>query len=234
MKVTLMEHTPEPEKLIAAAAKLCYSSAADINTLMNGLTFSKIESFVAKLETLHHESPFEHASFTFGIEGVSRALTHQLVRHRLASFSQRSQRYCVEGCFEYVTPSSIQRSGEMFAKYKVLMDEINMFYEEAVAAGVPKGDARMALPNACSTRLLCTMNVRELWNFFNHRCCSRAQWEIRDMADQMLELCKSAAPLLFEHAGASCVKGYCPEGSMCCGRAPTMDELIKGYKKEVV
>lgn len=230
MRVQLISHTSDPEELIAAAAKLCYSNAADIYTLMNNMTEQKVNEFIAKLESLHHESPFEHASFTFGIEGVSRALTHQLVRHRLASFSQRSQRFCSEDQFAYIVPPSIKCSQEILPKYNALMEEINAFYKQAATSGIPKEDARMVLPNACETRLLCTMNVRELWSFFNHRCCIRAQWEIRELAYHMLDLCRSVAPLLFAHAGASCVKGYCPEGDMCCGRAPTMDQLQELYK----
>lgn len=216
MKVTLITHTPEPEKIIASAAKLCYSPS-NIDDLMDGLTEDKIERFVKKLRELGHESPLEHCTFTFGIEGVSRALTHQLVRHRIASYSQKSQRYVREGAFEYVTPETISNNTFLHIKYKELMNRIQEFYDCAVESGVPNEDARFALPNACETSLIMTMNIRSLLHLFTERCCNRAQWEIREMANQMLNICKDVAPNIFANAGASCVRGKCKEGKMSCG-----------------
>ena len=233
MKVSLISHTEQPEKVIAAAAKLCYSKQADISTLLHDLTEDKVDAFVQKLEGLGHASPFEHCAFTFAIEGVSRALLAQITRHRVgASFSVRSQRYCSEDDFQYVIPESIKRHEKHCIRYKALMADIQNFYNKLVELGVPKEDARMVLPNACHTRMIVTMNVRELWHFFNLRCCTRAQSEIRELANTMLKLCREASPLLFEHAGASCVKGYCPEGAMSCGKAPTLEKLEDAYHNQ--
>lgn len=216
MKVNLITHTPEPEKIIASAAKLCYSSS-DIETLMNGLTSEKVETFIKKLTDLGHESPLEHCTFTFGVEGVSRALLAQLTRHRIASYSVKSQRYVKERQFEYVTPKSIEDDDMLFLEYIKLMNDIQAFYNLAIKKGVQPEDARYVLPNACSTQLIMTFNIRSLLNFFELRCCNRAQWEIRQMADMMLNICKEVAPNLFVKAGASCVRGKCKEGKMCCG-----------------
>ena len=216
MKVTLITHTPEPEKVIASAAKLCYSSS-DIETLMNGLTTEKIESFIKKLSDLGHQSPLEHCTFTFGIEGVSRALSHQLVRHRIASYSQKSQRYVKEGQFEYIIPPSITKNMVDVTVFKHFMEYCQQTYDYFIENGIPAEDARFVLPNACETKLIMTMNIRSLLHFFDERCCNRAQWEIRQMADTMLDICKEIAPNIFAKAGASCVRGKCKEGKMCCG-----------------
>lgn len=232
MNVKLLDHTPEPEKLIAAAAKLCYSNKTDIDSLLDDLTPDKVDKFVTRFEELGHESPLEHVSFTFGIEGVSRALLAQITRHRVgASFSVRSQRYCSEESFEYVTPAKIKDNDQASIAYQNIMADIGKAYDKLIEAGIPKEDARMVLPNACKTRMIVTMNVRELWHFFNLRCCLRAQWEIRELANEMLKFCRKEAPLLFKHSGASCVRnGYCPEGKMSCGKAPTLDELHDAYE----
>ena len=217
MVVTLIAHTPEPEKIIASAAKLCYSSS-DIESLMNELTTEKIEVFIKKLTDLGHQSPLEHCTFTFGIEGVSRVLSHQLVRHRIASYSQKSQRYVKEERFEYITPPTIVESLADLIAYDDLMEHIQNIYDNLIQNGIPSEDARFILPNACETKLIMTMNIRSLLHFFEERCCNRAQWEIRQMADTMLGLCKEIAPNLFRHAGASCVRGKCKEGKMSCGK----------------
>ena len=216
MVVTLITHTPEPEKIIASAAKLCYSSS-DIETLMNGLTTDKIESFIKKLTDLGHQSPLEHCVFTFGIEGVSRALSHQLVRHRIASYSQKSQRYVKEGQFEYITPPTITKNQADINVYEDLMHHCQEAYDYFVRNGIPAEDARFVLPNACETKVIMTMNIRSLLHFFEERCCERAQWEIRQIANIMLDKCKEVAPNIFAKAGASCVRGKCKEGKMCCG-----------------
>lgn len=217
MKVTLITHTPEPEKIIASAAKLCYSSS-DIEALMNGLTPKKIESFIEKLTDLGHQSPLEHCTFTFGVEGVSRSLTHQLVRHRIASYSQKSQRYVKEGQFEYITPPTIAENEYLKIKYSTLMKKLQEFYDGAIEEGIPAEDARFILPNACETKIILTMNIRSLLHFFEERCCERAQWEIRQLADTMLYMCQEVAPNIFAKAGASCVRGKCKEGKMSCGK----------------
>ena len=232
MKVELLEHTPNPEKLVASAAKLCYSKKADIQSLMDDLTPANISSFVAKLESMHHESPMEHISFTFGIEGVSRALLAQITRHRIgASFSVRSQRYCSENDFDYIIPESIKKHGKHCVRYKALMAEISNFYDKLVELGVPKEDARMVLPNACATRMIVTMNARELFHFAALRCCSRAQWEIRALANEMVRQAKEVAPTLFKHLGAACVQnGFCSEGAKSCGKAPTLERLLDDHQ----
>ena len=222
MKVTLITHTPEPEKVIASAAKLCYSSS-DIESLMNGLTEEKIEAFIKKLTDLGHQSPLEHCSFTFGIEGVSRALSHQLVRHRIASYSQKSQRYVKEGQFEYIIPPKIVENQADINVYENFMKYAQETYDYFIRNGIPAEDARFVLPNACETKIIVTMNIRSLLHFFEERCCSRAQWEIRHMAYAMLRICKEVAPNLFAYAGASCVRGKCKEGSMSCGNPRRKD-----------
>ena len=209
MNVTLLAYTPEPEKTVATAAKLCYSSSG-ISDLRDGLTDEKTASFIDMLVSIGHESVMEHVSFTFGIEGISRACSHQLVRHRIASYSQKSQRYVNENGFEFITPPEIEALPEAKAEFDKLMEEMNELANE---------DARFVLPNACETKIVVTMNVRSLFNFFRHRCCNRAQWEIRAVANEMLRQCIEVAPNIFAHAGPSCVaEGKCPEGKMTCGR----------------
>ena len=217
MKVTLITHTPEPEKVIASAAKLCYSSS-DIEMLMNGLTSEKIETFIKKLTDLGHQSPLEHCTFTFGIEGVSRALSHQLVRHRIASYSQKSQRYVKEGQFEYIVPPTITENQADINVYESFMRHCQEAYDYFIRNGIPSEDARFVLPNACETKIIMTMNIRSLLHFFEERCCNRAQWEIRQMANMMLDICIEKAPILFAKAGASCIRGKCKEGTMSCGQ----------------
>ena len=233
MKVTLLSHTPEPEKLIASAAKLCYSNKADIDSLMNDLTPEKVNSFIEHLESLGHSSPFENASFTFGIEGVSRALLAQYSRSRIGvSLAVRSQRYCAEDNFEYVIPESISLKERTLAVYKNAMDNAKDAYKTLIENGVPKEDARMVLPNATCTRFITTLNVRSLIYLSRLRMCQRAQSEIREMVFKMIEEARKVAPLLFKHAGPPCVMGYCPEGSMSCGRVPTLNEVMKAYNNE--
>ena len=254
MKVTLISHTPEPEKVIATAAKLCYSSS-DIGSLYDGLTEDKVQGFIEMLVSIGHESVMEHVSFTFGIEGVSRACTHQLVRHRIASYSQKSQRYVNENGFEFITPPEIAAVPEAKTSFDGEMQRLAECYERLadvlceshkqrlIAEGLDEKtaaskarkqaneDARFILPNACETKIVVTMNVRSLFNFFKHRCCNRAQWEIRAVADEMLRLCCQAAPIVFKNAGPSCVMtGRCPEGKMSCGRMKEVQEKYKELK----
>ena len=235
MKVTLLTHTPEPEKVIACAAKLCYSSKVDIDSLMDSLTPESTEKFVRKLVSLGHQSPLEHVSFTFALEGVSRSFLAQITRHRVASFSVRSQRYCNEGEFEAVAPIKIKNNKEANEKFETIMNNLHEEYNNLQTEfGLPNEDARAILPNACATRMIVTMNVRELWHFFNERCCNRAQHEIRMVANEMLKKCREVAPILFETSGAKCDSlGYCPEGAMCCGKAPTIEAIMEVYNKQV-
>jgi thymidylate synthase (FAD) len=230
MNVKLINHTPEPEKLVASAAKLCYSSKADIDSLMQSIDTEEAEKFVEKLMSLGHQSPLEHVTFTFAIEGVSRALLAQLSRHRIGiSLSVRSQRYCTEDNFEVVTPTSIANNAEAKHVFDTTVDVIQAAYNVLIDQyNIPKEDARAVLPNACCTRMLVTMNARELLHFFSERCCNRAQSELRTLAYKMLILCKEVAPALFANAGAKCDQiGYCPECKMSCGRKPTLDKLCK-------
>lgn len=230
MNVILLTHTPEPEKIVAAAAKLCYSQKADIKTLMDGLDTETVNKFIKKLMAMHHESPLEHVSFTFAIEGVSRALLAQITRHRIASFSVRSQRYCSEEDFDSIMPDPVYQDPKKRAVFRSAMADVKIAYNELQDLGSKNEDARSVLPNACATRMIVTMNLRELLHFFNLRCCVRAQAEIRELANRMLILCKEVSPVLFMHAGAHCeALGYCPEGKMSCGRAPTLEKLLDSY-----
>lgn len=216
MFVQLLQHTPEPERVVAAAARLCYSASSVDQLLEQGP--QERARLLEKILSLGHFSVLEHASFSFGVEGVSRACSHQLVRHRLASFSQQSQRYVShKKRFAAVVPPTIAERPELLERYEQLFDEVHELYRELLESGVPAEDARFVLPNAAQTKLVLTMNARELLHFFNLRCCRRAQWEIRDMAIEMLRLARIAAPLLFAGAGPGCLASPCPEGTMACG-----------------
>jgi thymidylate synthase (FAD) len=226
VKVVLLQSTPEPERLVALAARICYSPST-LADLAGEVERKDVRSLLARVLSMGHESVTEHASFTFGVEGISRAASHQLVRHRIASYSQQSQRY-VAASFGYVTPVSLvsegwraNRRGTLgIAKaYADHMQRSSDLYERLLKEGVPAEDARFVLPNATETRLLVTMNARELNHFLALRLCRRAQWEIRDVALEMLRLARSAAPLLFARSGPGCVHGKCPEGKFSCGEA---------------
>lgn len=213
MKVILLAHTPEPEKVCAAAARSCYSEKSASELLDKG----NEDKFLAKVVGMGHESVIEHATFTFSVEGVSRSLTHQLVRHRIASFSQQSQRYVSLGESTFVIPHTVEEDPEKKRIYTEAMEKAWAAYGELEKLGVPAEDARYVLPNGCTTNITITMNARELRHFFELRCCNRAQWEIREMADQMLEICREISPAIFGDAGAACVRGPCPEGAKSCG-----------------
>lgn len=250
MKVTLIAHTPNPEQVVAAAARLCYSDS-HIDTLLEGMTSEKSRDFVRKLAAMGHESPTEHVSFTFGIEGVSRSLLAQITRHRIASYSVQSQRYVRLDQFEYVTPTEVEQDEEGAEAFRQAMEQAGEEYRR-IAALLKDGhirrltaqgmdektaarqaeklaieDARFVLPNACTTKMICTMNARSLLNFFSHRCCNRAQWEIRELATQMLQEVKAVAPHLFEKAGPPCLRGACPEGKMSCGQMAQVREKFQ-------
>lgn len=250
MKVKLLRYTPDGEKLIASAAKLCYSSVG-IEEIEENLNDKNIEKFLNMLMNFGHESPIEHISFTFAVEGVSRTLTHQLVRHRIASYSQQSQRYVKLDQFEYIIPPSIEedeKAKKLFIEamekdqeYYNMLTEIlfdkhyNRLLKEGLtdkeakkkAEKVAIEDARYVFPNACETKIVVTMNARSLLNFFKLRCCERAQWEIRQMATEMLKLVKGVYPNIFRKAGPSCIDGPCSEGSMTCGKIKQVRDKFK-------
>ena len=275
MKVQILACTPNAELLVAKSAKLCYSNSTVDNLLDKPMSDKEVKDFVSKLSSIGHYSPIEHCSFTFAIEGVSRALTHQLVRHRLASYSQQSQRYVKEGQFEYVVPKEIRENKSASALYRQSMEEAQTnydilvqflmeglveknFFDKLIVTspytdilepktirmvaeknqsllelyGIKKSEinalekiaienARYVLPNACETKIVVTMNARSLVNFFEHRCCNRAQDEIRELADEMLRICRVYAPAIFNNVAPSCTYGKCKEGSMSCGKPRT-------------
>ena len=275
LKVKIIAHTPQPDKVVAQAGKLCYS-AVGVDEITQKLTEEEIARYVNMLANIGHESPLEHVSFTFAIEGISRACTHQIVRHRIASYSQQSQRYVKLEQFEYIIPPAIESNPEAKRIFIEAMERDQEAYDELVdllledilidkhAAdygscireilkenpdAVPDRskvldlyaekffenyrkaekqaieDARYVFPNACETKIVVTMNARSLLHFFNVRCCNRAQWEIREMATEMLKECKKIAPALFKKAGPDCVYGKCGEGKMSCKHPRKEDEF---------
>ena len=217
MDVRLLYHTPEPERAIAAAARLCYAPVGAAE-LLEHMTDDAVKRVLKTVITSGHTSTLEHASYTFAIDGVSRALTHQLVRHRLASYSQQSQRY-VSYANEptFVVPPSVAADPAIREVFDAACASAFESYRALLDAGLPPEDARYLLPNAMETKIVVTMNVRELLHFFELRCCKRAQWEIRELALEMLRLAEETAPYLFMDAGAACRRGPCPEGKMACG-----------------
>ena len=275
LKVKIIAHTPEPDKVIAHAGKLCYS-AVGVDEITQKLTEEEIARYVNMLASIGHESPLEHVSFTFAIEGISRACTHQIVRHRIASYSQQSQRYVKLEQFEYIIPPAIEKNPEAKRIFIETMERDQEAYDELVdllledilidknaadygscikevlkenpdvapdrskvldlyaekfledyrkAEKQAIEDARYVFPNACETKIVITMNARSLLHFFNVRCCNRAQWEIREMATEMLKECKKIAPALFKKAGPDCVYGKCGEGKMSCKHPRKEDEF---------
>ena len=217
MQVELLYHTPDPERAIATAARLCYAPVGAAE-LMESMPEERVESVLSTIMASGHFSTLEHASYTFAIDGVSRALTHQLVRHRLASFNQQSQRYVkFKDGLPFVEPPTIMDDEEAQEVFLAFMEEAQSAYSRLIDLGIPAEDARFVLPNAVETKIVVTMNVRELLHFFSLRCCNRAQWEIRELAHKMLELVRPTAPYIFKDAGAGCVRGACPECKMTCG-----------------
>lgn len=216
MQVTLLNHTPEPEKTVCLAARLCYSdnSISELEEKVEGIDKAK---FLSKILGMGHLSVLEHASFSFGIDGISRVTSHQLVRHRLASYSQQSQRYVKFDSPEFVLPDTIGSDPEKSARFEAMLSSIYTLYSDLVDEGVPAEDARYLLPNAACTKIVVTMNARELLHFFRLRGCERAQWEIREMAIEMIKLAKSVSPIIFADTGPACVSDTCSEGKMTCG-----------------
>lgn len=251
LKVNLLRYTPDAERLVASAAKLCYSRVG-INDIEDKLSEDKVAKFLNMLMSMGHESPVEHVSFTFGVEGVSRVLTHQLVRHRIgASYSQQSQRYVKLEQFEYIIPPDIANDSGAKSLFIKSMKEAQKYYDELTNILFKKHygeykkkgykeekakfmaekraieDARYVFPNACETKIVFTMNARALFNFFKHRCCNRAQWEIRQLAIEMLKQVRRVCPTLFKYSGPSCISGPCPEGKMSCGMINEVREKFK-------
>jgi len=225
MKVNLIKYTQKPEKTVAVAARLCYSPVG-VDDLMNELSDESVEKLVRFVIKSGHLSTTEHINFTFAIEGVSRALTHQLVRHRIASYNQQSQRYVkFKDNFEYILPPSIEKDKDARKKFEGMISDIHGLYKELLASGIEAEDARYILPNASETKIIVTMDGRELLHFFTVRCCNRAQWEIRELATKMLKLVKRVAPLVFEKAGPNCLRGSCQEGKFKCENPPKASDF---------
>lgn len=240
LRVELLSMTPNALELLYASFRQCYHAGfvADMwPRLLNGeIEKEKQAEFVSKILESGHNSPIEHVSFTFAIEGISRACSHQIVRHRVASYSQQSQRYVTENDMDYIIPPAIAKIPEARERFEQFMDEVGSAYRDLRKILVDAGredkaneDARFVLPQAAETKIVITMNCRSLMHFFNLRCCQRAQWEVRKMADKMLKICKEEFPAIFKHGGASCEQlGYCPEADrFACGRHPTLKQLTK-------
>jgi len=226
LRVVLLSHTQDPERTVAAAIRLCYSPSS-IEKIRERVDDAEAARLIKKVLDLGHFSVLEHASFTFGIEGISRACSHQLVRHRLASYSQQSQRYVKMRDVEYTTPPAIAANPQAAEQYSVVMGRLQQCYDDLLAAGIEAEDARYVLPNAANTNIIMTANARSLLNFFELRLCTRAQHEIRQLAGLMLAEVRKAAPVLFAKAGPACdTKGYCTEGEMTCGRAEPISRPV--------
>lgn len=247
LKVKLMSMTKDPISVIYASCKQCYSAnfAGDIfdEAVSDSSALPKQIEFMERIMASGHQSPLEHVNFTFAVEGVSRACTHQLVRHRVASYSQQSQRYVKEKDFDYVIPPSIKNDVKLLALFESFMKECQGKYNEIVEGLKQKNitgekayqDARFILPNSAETKIVLTMNSRELMHFFAVRCCTRSQWEIRYLADEMLKIVREKLPSVFSRLGAKCESlGYCPEGDkFTCGRYPVKEEVLASYKSKV-
>jgi thymidylate synthase (FAD) len=242
LKVKLLEMSGRPLTLLYVAYRQCYASGWAGDMREDDAIDDRKAAFIRKMMQSGHDSPLEHVKCTFAVEGVSRALTHQLVRYRLASYSQQSQRYVDMRHFDYIMPPYIASDETMRAEFERCMDVIERTYQGLMAKFREKGvvgegaheDARFVLPQATETKIVVTMNCRELLHFFSQRCCQRAQWEIRALANKMLEICRGELPEVFEKGGAPCERlGYCSEGKFSCGRFPLKEEVIQveDYKK---
>jgi len=232
LKVRLLRHTADAERLCGTAAQTSIKSGAP-SEIFDKMDAETAEKIIRKVASYGHTSVIEHASFTFSLEGVSRAMTHQLVRHRVASYTQQSQRYVTYNTLEeYVTPPSMTNNGEAKELFDETLNKISETYQKLLKMGIPKEDARFILPNAAKTNIMVTMNTRELRHFFNLRCCARAQWEMREVAVEMLKRARKAVPALFEDAGPTCTElGFCPEGEKKPSECNIMD--IKNRFKEL-
>lgn len=237
MEISLLQHTPNPERVVAAAARNCYSKYPS-DQLYSNLSDADVKSILDKTIQLGHTSVLEHISYTFSVNGLSRSATHQLVRHRIASYSQQSQRYVKFSNNNFYIPDSIANNKDAFNLYRDCLSQVKECYDSLLALGIDKEDARYLLPNASLSNITFTMNARELLNFFKLRCCNRAQGEIRELSWAMSRLVEKTAPNIFKYGGPSCfVNGACSEGEMCCGR-PYKREKVKedkasNFKKEL-
>ena len=229
MNLVILRHTPEPDRLVALAARRCYS-ALPAEQIDSDMPDAEAERLLAFLRKRNHLSPFEHAEFTFSVDGVSRALSHQLVRHRIASYSQESQRYVNYMKVDsppFVVPPTAKENPTALAIYNETLQHCLQAYRKMVESGVPPEDARYIFPNAVETKLVFTLNGRSLLNFFEQRCCIKAQWEIRELANKMLIAVKQVAPKLFENAGAPC----CYKSSPYCRENDSKCRLFKNIKE---
>lgn len=244
MKVQLITYTPDPERVVATAAHLCYSKKS-INEILDDMNSDKAEKLIKKIVDMGHISPLEHISFTFGIEGISRSCLAQLTRHRIASYSVQSQRYLSMEEFEAIIPTELQftENEEIFqntietitSAYKEIHRNIKETYQsrglsERDSNSIANETARSLLPNATPTNLIMTMNARSLLNFLSLRMCERAQDEIRFLAYQMLILVYPIAPNIFKKAGPPCIRGNCPEGALSCGKPEKIRTDVETYK----
>ena len=236
LQVKLLEMSDDPLSLLYVAYRQCYSAqwAGDMWGEDEGE--KRQDAFIREMMRSGHDSPLEHVKFTFAVAGVSRALTHQLVRYRVASYSQQSQRYVDMREFGYVIPPSIAGDEPLRTEFEHCMEEIQKCYQVLLDRFAEKGvtgeraheDARFVLPQAGESKIVVTMNCRELLHFFSQRCCQRAQWEIRALADRMLEICREKLQPVFENGGAKCKRlGYCPEGKFSCGKFPLKEEVTR-------
>jgi thymidylate synthase (FAD) len=224
LKVTLIAHTPDPERVAAAAARQCYSKFSAAKAFKE-FKEEDIRKQLRMVIDKGHLSVLEHASFTFVLEGVSRSCTHQLVRHRIASYSQQSQRYVKLEGIEFVLPSSIKSNTKAWEVFRKALDGCRDCYSDLIRKGIPTEDARYILPQATASKIVVTMNARELRTFFELRCCLHAQWEIRMAAQEMLMLVRGVAPTMFEDCGAPCIsRKTCPEKDYAC------PEWVRLYK----
>ena len=220
MNVELISYTKDPVNVIETAASTCYDSEPTDGKIMNHCYKSG------------HHSVLEFAEFTFKITGVSRALTHQLVRHRCASYAQRSQRYCKENGFKYVTPESIKKNSDLLYLYEMLMNQIKLMYNTLILSDIPNEDARYILPNACETEICVKMNLRELIHFCNERLCTCAQWEIRQLARKMKDCIESVSPECAKYLVPKCEAhspyNFCTETKKrSCGKHKVISEVIQ-------
>lgn len=244
--VVLLERSSNAEELIYAAFRQCYSKSFVakiwLQLLRGEIPKEKQISLIENTLQSGHVTPVEHVKFTFAIDNISRALSHQLVRHRIASYSQQSQRYVDSNQFKYITPPSIQNNEQAKNKFEEVMDYLDKSYKEIQDLLINDGrnksqaneDARYVLPNATKTSIVITMNCSSLLHFFNLRCCMRAQWEIRSMAYKMLEICKDEVPVIFKYAGEKCKSlGYCPENkNFSCGKYKTLKEILDNFNNK--
>ena len=217
MSAILIAHTPDPERVVAAAARLCYAPVGAAE-LVERMTDAQVAKLLKTILKSGHLSVCEHASFTFAIEGISRACSHQLVRHRVASYSQQSQRYVKLSRPPMIIPPAVESRPELAAEFTAAAEAAYANYQSMLEAGVEAEDARYLLPQAVETKIVVTMNARELLHFFTLRTCERAQWEIRALAEEMLKRVLPLAPTVFAKAGPACIRGRCPEGKFYCKR----------------